>query len=171
MGLQAAPTLSQTRKTGSGGMTLIKWTDRICNPIVGEDGGWWCAKLDEQCDYCYAEALNHKPFFRGNHFFYRFPGPSLTLRQDLIDRWARLRMPQKHFICSLTDMFGPWVSFKWHFSRLNRMAAAPNQTFQLLTKHPVTTLRSIIKWLQLRHLSTLPANIWVGVRLTSAARP
>lgn len=151
-------------------MTLIEWTDRTCNPIVGADGGWWCKKLDEQCDFCYAEELNLNPFFGGNNFFYHSPGPTLTLRQDLIDRWARLRKPQKHFICSMTDMFGSWVPRDWHFSLLDGMAAAPKQTFQLLTKRPAIALKSITKWLGHRNLSVLPTNIWVGVSIGSQLR-
>jgi protein gp37 len=151
-------------------MTLIEWTDKTCNPIVEKDGGWWCQKLDEQCDFCYAEELNFNPFFGGNGFDYNQAPISLTLRQDRIDRWARLRKPQKHFVCSMTDMFGHWVPRKWHFSLLDGMAAAPKQTFQLLTKRPAIALDAITKWLELRNLSVLPENIWVGVSVGTQLR-
>jgi protein gp37 len=151
-------------------MTLIEWTDRTCNPIVVEGGGWWCAPCDEQCANCYAEKGNGNPFLGGNGRSYGGDPPPLLLRQDRIDRWPRLRKPQRIFVCSMTDVFGGWIPQDWHFSLLDGMAAAPRQTFQLLTKRPAVALDAITKWLQLRNLSILPSHIWVGVSVGNQLR-
>src|SRR5262245_62535311 len=123
--------------------TSIEWTDITDNIIVVEGGGWWCRRISPGCDHCYAEALNQNTFFGGNKLPYRGTAPSLKLRTEIIDGWARLRKPKKHFVSSMTDIFGEWVSREMIFAFLDGMRAAPLQTFQLLTKRPAVMLSEV----------------------------
>jgi protein gp37 len=143
--------------------TTIQWTDVTDNIIAVNTGGWWCRKISPGCDNCYAEALNQKRFFGGNGLPYRGAPPMLTLRDDLIESWARQRKAKRHFVASMTDVFGEWVpqGMIWRF--LDGMAAAPLQIFQLLTKRPGVMAREVSAWLCKRDLKSCPANIWLGV--------
>jgi protein gp37 len=126
-------------------------------------GGWWCRRISPGCDHCYAEGINQNSFFGGNGMPYRGAPPILRLRQEVIDSWARQRKPKKHFVESMSDVFGEWVPRWMIFQFLDGMAAAPKQTFQLLTKRPDVMLREVRAWLEARGLDSLPPNIWPGV--------
>lgn len=112
------------------GDTKIEWTDKVDNIIVAEGGGWWCRHASPGCDNCYAEARNKNSFFGGNGLAYRGAPPALKLRQEIIDGWRGQRKPKKHFVASMTDVFGDWVPRWMIFQFLDGMAAAPQQTFQ-----------------------------------------
>ena len=146
-----------------GDNSKIEWTDCTDNIIVVGTGGWWCRKISPECDNCYAETLNQNTFFGGNHLSYTGESPSnLILRRDLLARWARQTKPRKHFVMSLSDVFGEWVPQSWHFEILDAMLAAPTQTFQLLTKRANVALKSIKLWMMARGLKEAPAHIWIG---------
>src|SRR5262245_10931492 len=146
-----------------GANTKIEWTDITDNIIVVEDGGWWCRRISPGCDHCYAEALNQNPFFGGNKLPYRGAPPNLQLREDIVNAWAKQRKPKKHFVASMTDVFGEWVPRWMIFMFLDGMSAAPLQTFQVLTKRPDVMLREISAWLDATGHESLPPNIWPGV--------
>ncbi len=143
--------------------TNIEWTDVTDNIIVVVGGGWWCRKISEGCTNCYAAKLNQIAFFGGNKLPYSGRVPDIMLRTEVMERWPRLTKPRKHFVASMTDVFGEWVPRHWVFQMLDQMAAAPLQTFQVLTKRPDVALGHIKAWL-MEHvdLHELPSNIWIG---------
>lgn len=143
--------------------SAIQWTDDTDNIIVVEGGGWWCRKMSDGCKNCYAASLNQNSFYGGNKLAYSGTPPKLTLRRDLLDGWARQTRARLHFVASMTDVFGEWVSREWHFATLDAMAAAPRQIFQLLTKRPKIMAEAMRAWLDSRGLDNLPVNIWPGV--------
>lgn len=145
-----------------GEKTGIQWTDCTDNIIVAAGGGWWCRRRSAGCDHCYAETVNQNPFFGGNRQDYRGEPPPLVLRRDILAKWARQSKPRRHFVASMTDVLGEWVPRAWIFEYLDAMAAAPRQTFQLLTKREDVAEREINAWLLARGLTELPANIWIG---------
>lgn len=145
------------------GKSNIEWTDETDNIIVAEGGGWWCRKCSEGCDNCYAEGVNDKSYFNGNHRKYSGAAPKLILKTDLIDGWARQTRPRRHFVASMTDVFGEWVPQEWISRFLDGMAAAPRQTFQVLTKRARRMRETVKVWLELRGLDRVPANIQLGV--------
>lgn len=147
----------------------IEWTDVTDNIIAVEGGGWWCRKISPGCANCYAARLNQNTFFGGNKLAYSGEVPPLFLRREICDAWARQRVPKKHFVASMTDVFGEWVPQEWVSYFLDAMAAAPLQTFQVLTKRPEHAYRMIKVWLADRMLSELPENIWIGTSLESQA--
>jgi protein gp37 len=144
------------------GETKIEWTDIVDNIIVVEGGGWWCRHISSSCDHCYAEALNQNTFFGGNKMPYRGAAPSLHLRADIVNGWAQMRKPKKHFVASMTDVFGEWVPRWMICMMLDGMAAAPLQIFQVLTKRPHVAAVEIEAWLKAAGRSALPDNIWIG---------
>jgi protein gp37 len=142
--------------------TNIEWTDVTDNIIVALIGGWWCRMKNLLCANCYAATINLNSFFGGNKLKYSGKPPELVLKREIIEGWKRQRKPRKHFVASMTDVFGEWVSRAWQFEFLDGMLAAPLQTFQLLTKRPAVMLKAVKYWMAARGIETPPHNIWLG---------
>jgi protein gp37 len=147
-------------------MSKIQWTDKTANPLKAQWGGNYCEKISPGCANCYASVLNGKgDRFGGNGK--SFGGvrpevrPEMTLNTEMLAKWARMRKPKKHFVGSMTDVFGEWVPDRMIFDLFVSMAAAPLQTFQILTKRP-ERLTLLNGWLSWEGLSVLPSNIWIG---------
>ena len=109
------------------GLSNIQWTDVTDNIIVavdesGAQRGWWCQKISPGCAHCYAEDINDSDYFHGNHLPYSGSPPMLKLREDIIDGWARQRKTKKHFVMSMSDVFGAWVPRSWIFRFLDAEA-------------------------------------------------
>ena len=143
-------------------MSKIEWTDETDNPITVKGGGHWCRKISEGCANCYAEAIN-----TGNRFdfasglTYTGKAPDLELNHKMLEGWAKKRKPKRIFVCSMTDWCGDWIPREWQFAMLDAMAAAPNQTFMLLTKRADILRNLLFHWSETR-IAT-PLNVWIGV--------
>jgi protein gp37 len=87
--------------------------------------------------------------------------PEMSLNTKMLAKWARMRKPKRHFVGSMTDIFGEWVPDEMIFDLFDAMADAPMQIFQILTKRP-ERLALLTEWLPWNGLSTLPSNIWIG---------
>jgi protein gp37 len=89
----------------------------------------------------------------------------MDLNIEMLKSWARMRKPHKIFVGSMTDVFGEWIPDWIIFSLFDAMAAAPRQTFQLLTKRPERMAATIQKWQgRTPFFSTwMPQNIWLGI--------
>lgn len=148
----------------------IEWTDETDNIIRVAGGGYWCRRISPGCENCYAAKLNQNPFFGGNGLDYRGWAPAMVLRQELVDGWAKKRAPKRHFVASMTDVFGEWVP-KWMVHQfLDGMLAAPKQTFQVLTKRPGVANNRIAEYCLQRGLAELPGNIWIGTSVEDQKR-
>lgn len=150
-------------------MSNIQWTDVTDNPVVAAEGGWWCKKISPGCANCYAEKLNNNAFFKGNHLPYNGKLPELELKRDILAKWSKMTSYKKHFVGSMTDIFGEWVPLEWQIEILDTMLASPKQTFQLLTKRPSVMEIVIEQWLRINKLDILPGNIWVGTSVENQA--
>jgi len=150
-------------------MTNIEWTDVTDNVITVEGGGWWCRKISSGCINCYAAKLNQNSFYGGNHLPYTGNPPNLILKRDILQSWSKMRSPKKHFVASMTDVFGEWVPRGWQFEFLDAMQNSPKQTFQLLTKRPEIMKNAIADWCRDRRIynSEFPPNIWLGTTVES----
>lgn len=142
--------------------TAIEWTDVTDNIIAVDGGGWWCRKISPGCANCYAEKLNKNAFFGGNMANYTGAPPNLILRREILAGWARQRKPKKHFVASMTDVFGDWVPQEWIDEILTAMMLAERQTFQVLTKRPDVANERIRDFLGRKGITHLTANIWIG---------
>jgi protein gp37 len=142
-------------------MSKIEWTDKTSNPIKEVGGGNYCIPISKGCKNCYASVLNSRGTrFGGNgrKFGVRPEGhPEMTLNTEMLAKWARMRKPKRHFVGSMTDIFGEWVPDEMIFDLFDAMADAPMQTFQILTKRP-KRLSLCDDWLDWVGLSALPQN-------------
>ncbi len=128
--------------------TAIEWTHRAgtkgetWNPIRARNKasgkvGHFCVKVSAGCANCYAERLQ-MPLF-GNDV--RYAAQDLARVDVYVDekmltqplRWAA---PRTVFVCSMTDLFGDWVTDTMLDNIFAVMTAAPQHTFQVLTKRP-----------------------------------
>lgn len=142
--------------------TNIEWTDLADNIIRAKGGGWWCQKISPGCAKCYSEKINQNTFFGGNKLAYAGSPPELELNTEIIRKWGFQRKPKKHFVASMTDVFGEWVPSHWQREMLDGMFVAPLQTFQILTKRPEIMAIRVEEWLDTHGLNSLPSNIWLG---------
>lgn len=122
-----------------GAKTNIGWTDatwipiRAKNPANGKTG-WYCEHVSPGCKNCYAERLNLR---HGNKVEFK-PGNRQAVRMILDDKlliepltWKKPRMI---FVCSMTDLFGDFVTDEWIDRMFAVMALTPQHTYQILTK-------------------------------------
>jgi protein gp37 len=122
--------------------TRIEWTDMTSNPIHlvkedGKNGGHWCKKISAGCANCYAETQNQSNYFGfASHLKYTGETPNLILDEAVLQSWVKLKKPHKIFLCSMTDMFGEWVSEEWILKIFTYFRKCPQHTFQVLTKRP-----------------------------------
>jgi protein gp37 len=155
------------KECGNEMSSKIEWTDKTANPIKRVDGGNYCEKISPGCANCFASALNSKGTrFGGNgkHFGgANQERPEMTLNVDMLQSWGRMRKEHKIFVGSMTDIFGEWVPEWMIFALLDAMAAAPRQTFQVLTKRPQRASEIIENWLLYTRQARLPKNVWLGV--------
>lgn len=123
--------------------TKIEWADYTWNPVTGCNRG---------CKYCYARGI-------ANRFNYTQAWPNGF---EPLLRMQRLGDPELHkkavriFVCSMGELFGPWVPMQWQAHILNTVRKCPQHTFIFLTKYP----ENLSIW------NPWPANAWVGVTAT-----
>lgn len=162
------------------GGTKIEWTDETWNPIVG------CSRVSAGCDNCYAVPTVHRGMaeqHRGLTVHAEGKGTDWTgevrvvdKRMDVPLRWTR---PRRIFVNSLSDLFHPGLDDRSIARVVAVMAAAPQHTFQVLTKRPQrmqALLSSADFWRQVSMCSVyLPPmtserplpNVWWGVSIES----
>ena len=109
----------------------IEWTDATWNPVTG------CTRVSPGCANCYIERT--PPFrIKGRHF--KRAGNTVTtgvqLHPERLDQPRRWRRPRMIFTCSMSDLFHEEVSDDYIAHVWAAMAAAPQHTFQVLTKRP-----------------------------------
>ncbi len=146
--------------------TKIEWADMTWNPVTGCLHG---------CEYCYArkiaqrfgkvEDFQKKAFLQGDRFQLvtagTTPYPFLfkpTLHEYRLDEPAKIKKPQRIFVCSMADLFGEWVPDEWIEQVFRASEAAPQHTYMFLTKNPA----------RYKDL-TMPANVWAGATSTNNA--
>lgn len=117
-------------------MSRIEWTDVTWNPVRG------CSRVSPGCDSCYAMRQAH-----------RFSGPGgpyqglTTIRRGKVDWSGRVRLvpemlelplrwrkSRRIFVNSMSDLFHEALSDEEIAAVFGVMAAAPQHTFQVLTK-------------------------------------
>ena len=76
----------------------------------------------------------------------------------------RIKKPSTIFVCSMADMFGPWVQDDWIKKVFEACAMAPQHTYIFLTKNP-----SRYGSLDLKEMLPLKPNHWYGSTQTTKA--
>ena len=131
--------------------TKIEWTDETWNPITGCYGPGGSAEQPCRCSYCYAYRMARRlqgryGYPEAPHFF------DPTIHPNRLKNPLHWRKPRMVFVCSMADLFGPWVPDDWIESVLDVVAQTPRHTYQFLTKWP----DRLARW------NPWPKNAWVG---------
>ncbi len=121
-----------------GDKTGIEWTDATWNPVRG------CRRVSEGCRNCYAERTAIRMSGPGQAYeglVRSTPnGPRWTgvarLAPEMLAQPLRWRKPQRVFVNSMSDLFHEGLSNEDIAAVFGVMAAAPQHTFQCLTKRP-----------------------------------
>jgi protein gp37 len=131
--------------------TAIEWTDETWNPLSG------CTKVSPGCDNCYAERITT----RWGRDFSKVEMHTKRLEQP--SKWKRPRMI---FVNSMSDTFHSSLTNHQIDVMFYAMFAAPQHTYQVLTKRPNRVKRW---WARLARAGyEWPRNIWLGTSVESA---
>lgn len=124
-----------------GEKTKIEWTESTWTPIRARDietgkVGWFCTHASEGCRNCYAETMNARlgtgiEFKAQNRRKVEIFVDDKMLAKPL--SWQRGRMI---FVCSMTDLFGDFVTDEMIDRVFRVMAMSKRHTYQVLTKRP-----------------------------------
>jgi protein gp37 len=136
--------------------TSIEWCEMTWNPITG------CLR---GCRYCYARRQAQR--FHGGDFKPAF-------HPDRLDQPLHRKKPTRIFCGSVTDMFGPWVSYEWIDRILEIIAATPQHTYYVCTKYPENILEKLYQCSMRHSIRTLGQsdslrNLWIGTTITDVA--
>ncbi len=155
--------------------------------------GWACVKVSPGCVNCYSKVMNEgQRFGKGTGLDYTEPALAQVetyLHEETLIQPLRWQKPRGVFVCSMTDLFGEWVTDEEIDRIFAVMALSPQHIFMVLTKrpermrayfapgqyrdvrvgdaakrlNPATTLRpEMMPW-------PLP-NVWLGVTVEDQAR-
>ena len=123
--------------------TSIAWTDATWTPLRArrlDDGkvGWHCEKVSAGCASCYAETFNGRRLPNGGTGLpYARDKRGLSehyIDESILAQPLKWRKPRRVFVCSMTDLFGEWVTDDQIDQVFAVMALARQHTFQVLTK-------------------------------------
>jgi protein gp37 len=128
----------------------IEWTDETWNPVTG------CTKISKGCEHCYAAAYAVRLQKMRNPRYVN--GFKVTMHPDLLLRPGTWQEPRMVFVCSMADLFHEDVPDEFIKQVFETMNAAPDHTFQVLTKR-ADRLAKLAPELNFSD------NIWVGVTL------
>lgn len=120
--------------------TGIEWTDATWNPLRG------CSRVSEGCRHCYAETVAARfsgpglPYEGLIHPKTRGWNGKIKLVPEVLDQPLRWKRPRRIFVNSMSDLFHEGVRDNFIAAVFGIMAAAPQHTFQVLTKRPERAL-------------------------------
>ncbi|HVL65753.1 MAG TPA: phage Gp37/Gp68 family protein [Vicinamibacterales bacterium] len=154
----------------------IEWTDSTWPVVTG------CDYASPGCANCYAvrdaRRLSHNPNPRVAAAFAGVVEPTaagklrwtgrVNCLEERLDWPLKWKRPRKIFVCNQSDLFHEDVPQAFIIAVFNRMARAPQHTFQVLTKRPAR-MREMVQLIDaLRGGSSLYANwplpnVWLGV--------
>lgn len=158
--------------------THIQWTDATWSVTTG------CTKVSDGCVNCYIERT---PPFRMERRRFDKPGiggsTDVRLHPERLDWPLKWRKPRRIFVDSLADLFHTEVPDEFIAKTFAVMVAAPQHTYQVLTKRHdrlASLLNSPAFWGavsaelcqlwrtdRVAPLSAVPSWIWVGVSVES----
>lgn len=125
------------------GKTTIEWTDASWNSIRArrkDNGkvGWHCEKVSPGCANCYSETFNGRQLPNGgtglDYAQRSRPEVETFIDEEMLRAPLKWKKPRRVFVCSMTDLFGEWVTDEQIDRVLALMALAYWHQFQVLTK-------------------------------------
>ncbi|MEA4922187.1 MAG: DUF5131 family protein [Eubacteriaceae bacterium] len=165
--------------------TKIEWADRTWNPVTGcRNGCPYCYarriarrfggasetfNTEAGLEYDFvteADGTLHDlsaPIYDTDHgrqapFPYEFDP---TLHEYRLDQPSKTKRPKNVFVCSMADLFGPWIPDEWIRKVFEACEQAPQHKYMFLTKFPERVG-------ELTHKGQLPTgdNYWWGSTIT-----
>lgn len=142
-----------------GDKTKIGWADSTLNLWIG------CTQVSPACDRCYAMKLAVRLKIPWN----APPKRTVSKTWTKIESYQRtnLQFAKKHgrrrrvFVNSLSDFFDNQAALAWVHEACERMAAAPDVIWMLVTKRPQNVAKRVPKsWLK---PGGWPENVWLLV--------
>lgn len=127
--------------------------DGVAAPCAGDCK--FCSELDGLEFVGQKTRLNHS---RGEKYPFGFWPTFHPHRLDVPSRWTK---PRNIFVCSMADLFGEYVPFKWITEVFDACRKAPQHRYLFLTKNPY-------RYEDLDYMALLPheSNMWYGVTVT-----
>lgn len=165
--------------------TGIEWTDDTWNPLrayrPGHEAwtggreepnrrGWACVRVSAGCSRCYAATINKR---LGTGLDYTVPAMSQVetyIDEAVLRKPLSWRKPRKVFVCSMTDLFGEWVTDGQIFAIWKVMRESPQHIYQVLTKRPERMREWLSRWADLSGESSEPRLVR-GPQATREAHP
>jgi protein gp37 len=153
-----------------GDRSAIEWTEATWNPVVG------CTRVSEGCRHCYAErdairisgpGQKYGGVVRSTPAGPRWTGV-VRLVEAALDQPLRWTKPRRIFVNSMSDLFHEKVELEWIDRIFDVMGRAPQHTFQVLTKRPVS-MRSYMRGRYRENNGWSLPNIWLGVSVEDQA--
>ena len=160
--------------------------------------GWYCEKVSPACDNCYAERQNIRTGASGGTGIAYKPGlrPAVEIYLDDKAAWQPLRMGTARgiFVCSMTDLFGPFVPEMARIVVMGNAVMCPGHRFLLLTKrsaqmriwledwkarleaanpwvnHPGLGVARLVDLVDLAKLPDVLPNVWCGATVEDQRR-
>lgn len=126
----------------------IEWTESTWNPVVG------CTKLSAGCKHCYAETMARRLQAMGVPGYEDGFKKIRTLPNRLAEPLQR-KKPTVYFVNSMSDLFHVQVPIAFIDQVFDTMAAAPQHTFQVLTKRADRVAKYTSD-------KVVPENVWIG---------
>lgn len=115
----------------------IGWTNEVWNPVTG------CSHVSPGCLNCYAETLSLRRGWSKKPWTAQNATENVVLHPDRLDYPLGWRSPRLVFVNSMSDLFHERVPDDFIAAVFNRMSAARQHVFQVLTKRPERMLRWI----------------------------
>lgn len=122
----------------------IGWADKSWNPLTG------CRNT---CPYCYARRIATR--FQGTKAWPN--GFEPTWHPERLIEPFKVKKPSRIFVCSVGELFGPWVPGWQQMKVLSVVLENPQHTFIFLTKYPGGMFTQ----------APFPSNCWMGVTVTN----
>ncbi len=128
----------------------VGWAAYTWSPVTGCLGPDGDGKL---CSYCYAKKMTER---FGQSFEPTFHPERLAAPQNTpVPKIGNTRV----FVCSMGELFGPWIPDEWILQILDAVRANPQWTFLFLTKYPGRL--PVLDW---------PRNAWIGATVDRQER-
>ena len=147
-------------------MSKIEWTGQTWNPVTG------CTRASAGCDNCYAVTMTRRLAAMGQTKYDGLINPGkkhfngiVKCHEDALDIPLRKKKPTTFFVNSMSDLFHEAVPFEFIAHIFRIFKAAPQHTFQVLTKRPARLLE-FYRWWDPTAVSAgcnFYPNLWLGV--------
>lgn len=146
--------------------SAIEWTDATWNPVTG------CSRVSPGCAHCYAATLAPRLARMGQAGYTDLPwtpenaAANVMIHADRLDTPLRWKRPRRIFVNSMSDLFHELVPLDFLCWVFTTMAAAPQHTFQVLTKRPerMAAVMGSVAAGSIWNEWPLP-NVWIGTSI------